>query len=270
MAIEKNKVSLKVVSGKFIAQLSKAEAKCTQPEVDDFMGWFKNKLNFDCIVPIEIASYAERFSSEDIESHRKLDVLRKLLIFAFEEGYCSKDLSVSLKAKAPAAAIKTKAVRTQAQSDKGVMTQQGYEEIMEELRVLRARRPIVLEDVRRAASDKDFRENAPLHAAREQLGYIEGRTKELEAIIRNATIINKEDSGFGVVSLGDAVTIVGVISGKSLRYKIVGPKEANPVEGKISHVSPIGSALIGRRKGDVINVVAPAGVVQYRIVDVEH
>jgi len=156
-----------------------------------------------------------------------------------------------------------------ARSDMCVLTQKGYDDILRELDSLKGQRPQVLEEIRRAAADKDFRENAPLHAAREQLSYIDGRVQELESILKNATIIEPHEQQSSYICVGKTVTLVALGSGKVQRYTIVGPKEANPACGKISHISPIGKALIGRSQGETLEVAVPAGQVQYLISKVE-
>jgi transcription elongation factor GreA len=165
---------------------------------------------------------------------------------------------------------KTLVTRAQASLEADVLTQKGREDILKEISNLKNQRPYVLEEIRRAAADKDFRENAPLHAAREQLGYIDGRLQELEATIRSATIIASHKQQDVRVCVGKTVTLLALISGETKCYTIVGPKEANPADGKISHISPIGRALIGRNQGETVEVMVPAGKVQYRIDKVEN
>lgn len=164
----------------------------------------------------------------------------------------------------------TKTARKQMQSDMCVLTQKGYDDILREIRGLEDQRPYVLEEIRRAAADKDFRENAPLHAAREQLGYIDGRLQELATIIRNATIIAQHEQSSLCVCVGKTVTLCALASGMVLCYTIVGPKEANPADGRISHISPIGKALLGHNQGEMVEVIVPSGKVQYRIVKIEN
>lgn len=163
----------------------------------------------------------------------------------------------------------SKTAREQSLSEMCVLTQKGYDDIIIELSDLKSRRPTVLEEIRRAAADKDFRENAPLHAAREQLGYIDGRIQELESTLKNATIIAQNEHPSSRVCVGKTVALEALSSGKKQCYTIVGPKEANPADGKISHISPIGKALIGRNQGETVEVIVPAGKVQYRIDKVE-
>jgi transcription elongation factor GreA len=212
---------------------------------------------------MDIAGYSERFSASDTESVQKLEVVRKFLAYAKKEGWTESNMSGHLKARkekiAPSAKTQT------SQSDMCVLTPQGDEDMQKELTSLNSPRPPVLEEIRRAAADKDFRENAPLHAAREQLGYIDGRIQELEAIANNAVIIDSSDKSRSRVAVGDTVVLVAVATGKTQTLTIVGPKESDPSKGKISHVSPIGKAVIGRKQGETVDVIVPSGKMQYRI-----
>jgi transcription elongation factor GreA len=232
-----------------------------------FVSWFRGEKPVNGLTPMDVSGFSERFSASDTEQSHKLEILRKFLAYVKKEGWTEINLSVHLKArkeKAPAAPS-----QQQIQSDLAVVTQQGFEDIQKELVSLRSQRPSVLEDIRRAAADKDFKENAPLHAAREQLGHIDGRIQELEAIVKSATIIGQNEKSRSRVTLGATVVLVAPATGKTQTYKIVGPKESDPAKGKISHVSPIGKAIIGKKQGDTVEVTVPAGKIHYRIEKVD-
>jgi len=234
-----------------------------QAELRRFERWLGKSKTLTSLKPLDIEHYAERFSPTDPDCSRKLDVVRRFLVFTRDQGWVENNLSIHLKAKRGSSrgGGVTRAVRPEL----AVLTKQGYDDIVHELSALKAQRPKILEDVRRAAADKDFRENAPLHAAREQLGHIEGRIQELTAIIKSASIIGEARADGDKVAVGDIVRLVEVASGKTQEYTIVGPKEANPAQGKISHISPIGKAVIGKAAGDTIEVATPAGSRCYRV-----
>jgi transcription elongation factor GreA len=263
MSENSQKPTLNDASARFLSTLSPETAGEYAAEIKCFVGWFHGERAVDCLTPMDIAGYSERFSASDTESVQKLEVVRKFLAYAKKEGWTESNMSVHLKARkekiAPSAKTQT------SQSDMCVLTQQGYEDMQKELTSLKSQRPQVLEEIRRAAADKDFRENAPLHAAREQLGYIDGRIQELEAIANNAVIIDSSDKSRSRVAVGDTVVLVAVATGKTQTLTIVGPKESDPSKGKISHVSPIGKAVIGRKQGETVDVIVPSGKMQYRI-----
>jgi transcription elongation factor GreA len=148
------------------------------------------------------------------------------------------------------------------------MTAEGYAALQQELEALKAQRPLIAEEIRRAALDKDFRENAPLQAAREKQSHLETRIRELESMLRRAVIV--DDRGDGQrVQLGSTVEVRNLNTGATARYTIVGPAEADAKAGKISSASPVGRALLDRREGDEVEVEVPAGPLRLRIERIE-
>ncbi len=150
-------------------------------------------------------------------------------------------------------------------SKKIYLTKIGLEELRSEHEELtKAKRPEVLERVSQARSMGDLSENAEYVAAREELSFIDGRIEELEELIKQAVLIQDSHTRSGdVVKLGSTVTVS--IKGKKEVFKVVGEWEADPHEKKISHESPLGKALIGKKVGEKVEVEAPAGTVVYTI-----
>jgi transcription elongation factor GreA len=118
--------------------------------------------------------------------------------------------------------------------------------------------------MQKAAADKDFRENAPLAAAREQKAHLDGRIKEIEAILNQAKIIG-EGQDISKAKFGDTVVLRDLSSGKEFSYTLVDPREANPVKGKLSAASPLGKAILDKETGQTVEVAAPAGTFCCRI-----
>lgn len=234
-----------------------------QAELRRFERWLGKTKAVAGLKPLDIEHYACKLSPSDPECGRKLDAVRKFLVYARDKDWTTTNLGLHLKAKRGKTQAKgvTRAVRPEL----AMLTKQGYTDIVKELEGLKSQRPKVLEDIRRAAADKDFRENAPLHAAREQLGHIDGRIQELTAIVKSANIIGGAGAGSGKVSPGDTVRMAEISSGQIAEYTIVGPKEVDPAQGKISHISPIGKAVIDKAQGDTVEVVTPSGSRCYRI-----
>lgn len=148
-------------------------------------------------------------------------------------------------------------------NDKIQFTAEGLTEIKAELAELSgAKLAAAIERVARARDFGDLSENAEYHAAKEELAFIEGRIEELEGIVQRAEVVstkNKTD----LVDIGCKVTVT--VSGKDHTYEIVGEWEADPLNKKISHTSPLGKALSGKKKGEAVEFEAPAGKVVYRI-----
>ncbi len=149
------------------------------------------------------------------------------------------------------------------------LTHEGYEKLRQELEYLKTvKRKELAERLRAAIQMGDLSENADYIATKEEQGFVEGRIQELEIILRYAVIID-EHTNKDVVDLGARVTIQED-GYPPETYLIVGPTEADPHNGKISHESPMGKALLGRKKGDVVTVDTPAGPVQIKILDIAY
>jgi transcription elongation factor GreA len=149
-------------------------------------------------------------------------------------------------------------------------TKSGHQKIQEELEHLKVvRHPAAKDRLARARSMGDLRENSEYHAATEDLSVIVGRIAELEEMLRWAEIIDDavEKIESDLVHLGCRVVVDR--AGQREEYHIVGEFEADPNKKKLSNTSPIGKALIGKKKGDIVEVVIPAGKHTYTIVDVK-
>ena len=150
------------------------------------------------------------------------------------------------------------------------LTEEGLSDLKKEYEELsKVKRPKIVDRVSQARDMGDLSENAEYTAAREELSFIDGRLDELEELLKQATII-QEDTTKGkntVVSLGATVTLH--VSGKKEIYTVVGEWEADPKEKKISHESPLGKALMGKKIGEHAQVEAPAGKITYKIVDIK-
>jgi len=148
------------------------------------------------------------------------------------------------------------------------LTKEGLEELKKEYTELsKVKRPDVLTRVSQARSMGDLSENAEYVAAREELSFIDGRIDELEELIKQAVLIQESHiKGNHVVKLGSTVTVH--IKGKKEVFTVVGEWEADPKDKKISHESPLGKALIGKKVGEKVEVEAPAGKLGYTIVSV--
>ena len=149
-----------------------------------------------------------------------------------------------------------------------LLTSEGFLDLETELNELKnVRRPKVIEAIKDARSQGDLSENADYDAARAEQAEVEGRIKELEYMLENAKIIQKE-SGH-IVGLGSTVTISYVDDDDTEVYSIVGSMEADPFENKISNESPLGKAIIGKKQGEEIEVAAPTGSYKIKIEKVD-
>ena len=152
------------------------------------------------------------------------------------------------------------------------MTVEGAEALREELQERKSTlRPQITQAIAEAREHGDLKENAEYHAAREQQGFNEGRIQEIEGKLADAQVIDiaKIPPGEKVI-FGVTVTLLDVGNDEEIRYKIVGEDEADLKAGKISVMSPIARALIGKNIGDAVSVDTPGGDKEYEIDNVEH
>ncbi len=152
------------------------------------------------------------------------------------------------------------------------LTVAGAERLKAELQKLKTEdRPSVISAIAEAREHGDLKENAEYHAAREQQGFIEGRIKDLEAKLSNAQVIDVTKlENTGKVVFGATVELLQLEKDQPVTYQIVGDDEADIEAGKISVSSPIARALIGKQEGDVAEVKAPGGLIEYEIVEVKY
>ena len=152
------------------------------------------------------------------------------------------------------------------------MTVEGAQALREELRHRKSElRPQITQAIAEARSHGDLKENAEYHAAREQAGFNEGRIQEIEGKLADAQVIDiSKMTPSDKVIFGVTVTLIDSASGDEIRYKIVGEDEADLKEGKISVMTPIARAIIGKSVGDVGIVDTPGGQVKYEIDGVAH
>jgi transcription elongation factor GreA len=152
--------------------------------------------------------------------------------------------------------------------DKQYFSKEGLEKLKEELaHRTEALRPEIAHRIKEAKEQGDLSENAEFDAAKEAQSMNEGRIEEIQKIIENAVIITDGNSKHGVVSVGCIVEVES--NGKKQSLHIVGVTESDPAKGFISNESPIGKALLGHKKGDVIKAKVPKGDVEYKIVDIK-
>ena len=152
-------------------------------------------------------------------------------------------------------------------AEKQRYTREGFQKLQEEYDLLtKVKREEVKKAIAEARSFGDLSENSEYDEARNEQAKIETRIKELEELIRNAEISNDDDMDEGVVGLGSTVKVV--TNGKEVVYSIVGSNEANPFENKISDMSLIGKALIGKRMGDELEIKTNAGQVVIKVLEV--
>ena len=151
-----------------------------------------------------------------------------------------------------------------------ILTPDGYKKLQQEIEQLSTvRRREVAERIRIAREFGDIAENAEYDDAKNEQALLEHRIATLEERLKNARVVTKKEIRSGEVSVGTKVRLKDMDSNKSVEYHIVGSAEADPAELKLSNESPVGKAIMGHKKGDVVEVAAPRGAMKFKILEIK-
>lgn len=260
-----NNPNLSEAAESYLMAMPAKERNTSGHEIHKFVCWFGAHHAIGGLTGAEVGHYADRISLSHADHAEKLDPIRAFLAYAKKQGWTKNNLAANLKAR-KTSAVRSFPVRVNREpSDAAQITQAGLDALIAELENLKARRPELIDEIQRAAADKDFRENVPLHAAREAKGHLEGRIMELELLLKNAVVVDEKSKTRLCVNIGDTVILCNVESTEERCYTIVNPREVDAAKGKISCVSPFGQAVINRRQGETVEVLAPAGRMRFKI-----
>jgi transcription elongation factor GreA len=261
-------LTLGQAAAQFLLELPPADRHKAQQEIYKFVRWYGEKRRLSELTIPEVANYAEQITSSTTEVAEKLAVVKNFITYCYKKKLIKNNLAVHLKSKKapPKSFHHSRRHHRRTVS----LTDQGYANLQAELAALIDERPHIAEELKKAAADKDFRENAPLEAAREHQAHVEGRIRELEATLKAATIMDDKQTTSHEITIGDTVVLLETISREEVTYTLVDIREADPDAGKISVVSPVGQAVLGLRKGNKVVVKAPACIINYEIKDIKH
>ena len=263
---ESTGTTLTEAARRYLETLPDEERTASRAEVQRFARWCGADRTCDRLRGHEVANYAETLTGSVTDASRRAEVVRAFLAFAKKAGYTSSNLGSHLRLRKTAAptgpaGAAPKQVR---------LSEEQRVALESELQSLKAQRPRLLQDLQRAMADKDFRENAPLDAVRQQQAHMEGRIREMEAVLEQAVTVQSEPASSGdTVGIGSKVRLRNLRSGGETSYTLVWPSDVNAAQGRISIESPVGRALHKRRAGDEVEVAAPSGTLRFRIERVE-
>ena len=258
--------SLGEAATRFLSTVSTESAPETQQELLKFTRWYGLDRPIIDLTGQVVSIYSEQFHSGTSQAIAHLNTVKAFLSFCYKQGLTSSNLAPHIRVKKPSARQQTpSAVKVE---EPVILTREGHEELKRKLAALKEERPKISEELRRAAADKDFRENAPLEAAREKQGHVEGQIRDLENTLKRAKVIESPEEKSQRITMGDTVIISYVESGERIQYTLVSSKEANIQQGKISLSSPMGQALFNKEAGETLEVTAPSGVLKYRIIEI--
>lgn len=152
---------------------------------------------------------------------------------------------------------------------KNIMTYAGLKRLQDELQDLKVnQRREIAQKIKEAREQGDLSENAEYDAAKDEQRDIEARIEQIEQILKNAEVVDEDEVDLDVVNIGCLVRVLDIEYNEEEEYKLVGSSEASSLQNKISNESPFGKALIGAKVGDVVEVEAPAGVVEYKVLSI--
>jgi transcription elongation factor GreA len=250
----------------FLASLPANERDECRQELNKFVRWCGSDRLLNELAAPEVANYAESIDGTSVNTTQRIAPVKAFLTYAKKKSFTQSNLSVHLRVKKVTPRKGPQHHRPRPATLN--MSEEGYRKLADELSSLKDERPKIADSIRKAAADKDFRENAPLDAAKEHQGMVEARIRELEHALKSSAI-KTEKTDSTKVSIGSTVVLRDVCNNEEVRYKLVNPREANPLKGKLSVESPTGKALLSRTQGEVIEVVAPAGTLRYRVQKIE-
>ena len=220
-------------------------------ELHRFSQWCGSERELAELSPILISEYAEQIGGNGTapQAAQRLQAVRGFLSYARKKHMIGENLTqhVRIPKRKAGARVKMGDVPEQVQ-----LTPDGHARLGKQLEELKSERAPLAAQIQKDAADKDVKENAPLEAAREQLGLVESRIRNLEASLNAAVVIDPSNSASGVVRLGSRVTVKDLSSDREAVYTVVDRTEGNPLEGKISDVSPIGKVLIRKKQGQEV------------------
>ena len=153
---------------------------------------------------------------------------------------------------------------------KNILTYTGLKKYEDELHDLKVnKRQEIAQKIKEAREQGDLSENAEYDAAKDEQRDIEARIVDLEKLLKNAEVVVEDEIDLDKISIGCQVKVLDIEEDEEMEFKIVGSTEANSLEGKISNESPVGKALMGAHTGDVVEVELPAGIMKYKVLEIQ-
>ena len=153
-------------------------------------------------------------------------------------------------------------------SDIHYVTAEGLEKLKAELAEAISQRPIISKQIAEASDKGDLSENAEYDAAKEAQGLLELKISKLENLVANARVIDESKINTDRIQMLNKVKLKNLLNNQIVEYTLVGESEANFREGKLAAATPIGKALIGKERGDIVEVVVPSGVLKFEVLDI--
>jgi transcription elongation factor GreA len=265
IVVEEANITLMDAARRYIAELP-GDQRASATEIERFVRWCGGDRPFSQVRAQEVANYGETLSGGVTDAAARADALKKFFLYAKKQGLYDENLGLHLRLKKGS----SKRASSSAAHKEIQISAIEKETMVAELEALKAQRPQILADIQRARADKDFRENAPLDAARERQGYVEGRIRRIEATLDRAVVVEDGPApSAGIIDIGSTVVVRNLSADKEVTYTLVRPGEVSPADGRISFESPVGRALLGKSAGEQVDVTTPSGSVSFRVERIE-
>ncbi len=248
----------------------KKSARDGSQELRKFLRWSGDR-EVGRFTPHDMEQYAKEVgqSGADAAQQRLLPV-KAFVEYWKDQGWTDKKLATHLrpprsKTRTASRAASARPAARPVEDETTYLSQEGYDRLVKQLEELKEDRVTVTQEIRRARADKDFRENAPLDAAREQQGRIETQIRQLESAISSAEILPASSDGAEITrsTVGTRITVKDKDSGEVMDYTLVDAREADLAMQRISIQSPVGQALLDLGPGEEVSVPTPKGTLTY-------
>ena len=251
----------------YVRQLPDDSKQQAQPEIAKFVRWVGGDRDINSLTASEIGEFSDAIASRTSSAGaaERAAHVKQFLAYLKKKGIIATNLAQHLRLRKSRTAVSVGRASRDSTGRVVRLTRSGYNDLTKKLADLQDERLRLVEEIHKAAADKDVRENAPLEAARESQGMIMARIAELEATLKVSVIIGDSQPDRTTVRIGSSVKLKDAATGRVTGYQLVEPNEANPLTGKISIASPVGAAILGRNSGEEVKVNTPRGEQSYRI-----
>lgn len=241
------------------------KARAEVPVVARFIAFLGDDREMSEVTAADVSRYVRE---QKAASPEQVEPLRAFLAYASRLAFTEENLVPALHLGPSAGGARGQRASAELGGNAYHVTLEGLKRLEQQLEEEKSRRPEIAQKLHDAMQDKDFRENAPLDAARDEQAHLEARIRDLESRLRNAVIID-EESKRGRANVGSVVKLLNLKSNKEQVVTLVSPTEVDPSNGKISVASPMGVAVMNHSVGDEVTVNAPSGAIAFRVIEVQ-
>jgi transcription elongation factor GreA len=260
-------ISVSKAATHYLNSLGSNKAQEERPQVEHFVEWIGGDREVASLTSDDIRSFAASEQERHGGDSPDPEPVRGFLAYSSRLAFTSENLVPFLGLPGGTGGARGNEAAHELGGNAYYVTLEGLAALEREVEELKGRRPEIAESLRAAMADKDFRENAPLDAARDAQAHLEARIRSIEDQLRHAVIIDPDQKA-GRANVGSTVRVLNLKVNREQTFHLVSPNEVDPSSGKISVESPVGQAVIHHGAGDEVTVNAPSGELQLRVIEV--